>query len=73
MTPFLDTTTIFLSTASHIDEKELREELWVMHKYMKLSLTELYSMPIVDRKTYLKVHNKICEEEEKQRDDAARK
>jgi uncharacterized protein YqgQ len=40
---------------------------------MKLSLTELYSMPIVDRKTYLKVHNKICEEEEKQRDDAARK
>ena len=64
MTPFLDSTSMF-SLMYDGYEKDLREEIWTCHKYMKLSLDDIYRMPRCDRKAYIKIHNKLVEEENK--------
>lgn len=44
-------------------EKHLKQELWMCHKNMKLTMEEIYQMPIRDRKFYIQTHNKIVEKE----------
>ena len=36
-----------------------------MHKYLKISLDEIYRMPVDHRRDFIKIHNKVIEEEEK--------
>lgn len=41
----------------------MKENLWKMHKYMNLSMDELYRMTVADRTLYITIHNKIVSEE----------
>lgn len=60
--PFLVSTNLFSSISSDY-EKKLKENLWRMHKYMDLSMDELYRMTVADRMLYITLHNKLMEEE----------
>lgn len=44
-------------------EKDLKKELWLCHKNMKLSMTEIERMPIRDRKYFIREHNKMIQTE----------
>ena len=44
-------------------ERNLLEELWLVHKNMKVSLTEIYNMPTYMRRAYIQIHNKLVKEE----------
>jgi len=41
----------------------LKKEIWLCHKHMKLSLSEIYSMTVADRRTFIAIHNKETEKE----------
>ena len=47
-------------------EKNLKQELWMCHKHMNLTMTEIYEMTIRDRKFYIQTHNKVVEKEVEQ-------
>lgn len=47
-------------------EKNLKQELWMCHKHMNLTMNELYEMTIRDRKFYIQTHNKVVEKEVEQ-------
>ena len=42
-------------------EKHLKEEIWCCHKHMNMSLSEIYNLPIQDRKMFIYLHNKEIE------------
>lgn len=44
-------------------ERDLKKELWLCHKNMDLSISEIEKMPIRDRKYYIREHNKQVENE----------
>lgn len=44
-------------------EKNLKQELWMCHKNMDLTMEEIYEMSIRDRKFYIRTHNKSVEKE----------
>ena len=44
-------------------EKNLKQELWLCHKNMNLTMDEIYQMTIRDRKFYIQTHNKDLEKE----------
>lgn len=60
-THFLGSRILFSSTTKF--EKRLKNELWLCHKHMELSMEELYNMPVSDRKNYILIHNKQVEKE----------
>lgn len=62
MIPFLDSMSMF-SLMYNEYEKHLKEEIWRCHKYMELPLEEIMRMPRMDRKMYIRIHNKLNEEE----------
>lgn len=62
--PFLDSTILFSLIYKNY-EKDLKKEIWLCHKHMGLSLTEIYNMPIQDRKFYILTHNKQVDAEKK--------
>lgn len=64
--PFLGSTILFSLNSNF--EKNLKHELWLCHKYMKLSMEELYNMPVSDRKSYIIIHNKQVEKEKERLD-----
>ena len=64
LAPFLDSTILFSLIYKNY-EKDLKKEIWLCHKYMGLSLTEIYNMPIQDRKFYIVTHNKQVDAEKK--------
>lgn len=47
-------------------EKNLKQELWMCHKHMNLTMNEIYEMTIRDRKFYIQTHNKVVEKEVEQ-------
>lgn len=59
--PFLESMTLF-SLIYDRYEKHLKNELWLCHKNMNLTMDEIYNMPINDRKFYIRLHNKSIEE-----------
>ena len=59
--PFLDSTILFLLTTNF--EKQLKQELWLCHKNMGLTMDEIYNMTVADRHTYIRIHNKEVEKE----------
>lgn len=61
-TPFLPSTILF-SLLYDRYEKDLKKELFMCHKNMKLSMEELYVMPRRDRKFYILTHNKEVDKE----------
>jgi len=61
---FLDTTILFSLTSNF--EKSLKNELWLCHKNMELSMSEILNMSVADRKTYISIHNKLVEKEKEQ-------
>lgn len=63
--PFLRSTMLFSLIYKNY-EKDLKKELWLCHKYMKLSMTEIYNMPIQERKFYILTHNKQVDKEKRQ-------
>lgn len=54
--PFLESTIMFSSTSKY--EQNLKRELWLCHKNMELSMTEILQMPVSDRKAFIYLHNK---------------
>lgn len=62
--PFLDSMILF-SLIYKSYEKDLKKEIWLCHKHMGLSLTEIYNMPIQDRKFYILTHNKQVDAEKR--------
>lgn len=64
--PFLESTILFSLTSSF--EKNLKNELWLCHKHMDLSMEDLYNMPVNDRKRYILIHNKQVEKEKERLD-----
>ena len=64
LAPFLDSMILFSLIYKNY-EKDLKKEIWLCHKYMGLSLTEIYNMPIQDRKFYIVTHNKQVDAEKK--------
>lgn len=55
--------TIMFSVIYDNYEKHLKEELWLCHKNMNLTMDEIYDMTIRDRKFYIQTHNKAVEKE----------
>lgn len=45
---------------------DLKKEIFLCHKNMKMSIDEIYNMPIQDRKFYIRTHNKEIEKEKQQ-------
>lgn len=70
-TPFLGSMILFSLTSKY--EKNLKHELWLCHKYMDLTMDEIYNMPVIDRKNYIIIHNKQVEKEKEQLDKIRRK
>lgn len=64
LTPFLESKILFLLTIEY--EKALKKEIWLCHKNMKLSLTEIYNMTIMDRRVFISIHNQECAKEKKE-------
>lgn len=62
LTPFLVSEILFSLQYDNY-ERNLLEELWMVHKNMKVSLTEIYNMPTYMRRAYIQIHNKIVKEE----------
>ena len=60
--PFLESKILF-SLLYDSYEKNLMEELWMVHKHMDLSMTEIFKMPTYMRRSYIRIHNKIIHEE----------
>lgn len=54
-------------------EKNLKQELWMCHKNMDLTMDEIYEMTIRDRKFYIQTHNKAVEKEVEQMKASTRK
>lgn len=48
---------MYFSTLPSEYERELKEEIWGMFKYMGISIETIYAMPIHDRKFYIMKHN----------------
>lgn len=44
-------------------EYRLKKEIFLLHKYLNLSMDELWDMPIQDRKFYLRRYNEEVEKE----------
>jgi len=61
---FLDTMILFSLTSNF--ERMLKNELWLCHKNMDLSMDDIYKMTVADRKTYIAIHNKLVEKEKEQ-------
>ena len=66
LSPFLGSTILFSLTSNF--EKNLKNELWLCHKHMNLSMEDLYNMPVNDRKRYIFIHNKQVEKEKERLD-----
>ena len=64
--PFLGSTILFSLTSNF--EKNLKNELWLCHKHMDLSMEDLYNMPVNDRKRYILIHNNQVEKEKERLD-----
>lgn len=60
--PFLNSEMMF-SLIYNNYERDLKKELWLCHKNMELSISEIERMPIRDRKYYIREHNKQVENE----------
>ena len=71
LSPFLGSTILFSLTSNF--EKNLKNELWLCHKHMNLSMEELYNMPVSDRKNYILIHNKDVEKEKERLESIRRK
>lgn len=69
--PFLGSTILFSLTSNY--EKNLKHELWLCHKYMDLTMEEIYNMTVIDRKNYIQIHNKQVEKEKEKLDKIRRK
>jgi hypothetical protein len=54
-------------------EKNLKQELWMCHKHMNLTMEEIYNMTIRDRKFYIITHNKAVAKEVEQMKSKSRK
>jgi len=61
---------MFSSTSEY--EKTLKNELYLCHRHMKISFTELLRMPVADRKTYISIHNREVDKEKRQMEEARR-
>ena len=59
---FLDSTILFSSIYKDY-EKNLKKELFLCHKYLGYTMDDIFSMPVRDRKFYVRQHNKIVEQE----------
>ncbi len=70
--PFLESTIMF-SVIYDNYEKNLKQELWMCHKNMDLTMDEIYEMTIRDRKFYIQTHNKAVEREVEQMKASTRK
>lgn len=44
-------------------ETILKDELWKVHRYLKLHMDDIYNMTTADRKLYISIHNRLNEEE----------
>ena len=62
--PFLESRILFSLTTEF--EKALKKEIRLCHRNMKLPLTEIYNMTVMDRRTFISIHNKETEKEKKQ-------
>ena len=52
----------FLITPSEY-EAALKEEIWGCFKYMNIPLETIYSMPVMDRKYFIRKHNESVKKE----------
>lgn len=59
-TPFLNSEMMFSLIYDNY-ERDLKKELWLCHKNMDLSMSEIEKMPIRDRKYFIREHNKFVE------------
>lgn len=58
---FLGSAILFSLTSNF--EKNFKNEMWLCHKYMDLTMDEIYRMTVMDRKDFISIHNKIVERE----------
>lgn len=62
---FLNSMTLFSLIYDNY-ERDLKREIWLCHKNMDLTISEIEKMPIQDRKYYISLHNKQVEKEKEQ-------
>jgi len=58
---FLESTILFSSPTNF--ERNLKTEMWLCHEHMNLSMTDIYNMPVADRKSYIAIHNREIEKQ----------
>ena len=61
---FLGSKILFSLTSNY--EKNLKNELWLCHKHMSLTMEEIYNMTVLDRKNYILIHNRQVEKEKEE-------
>ena len=66
LVPFLESKILFLLTTEF--ENLLKKEIWLCHKNMNLTMDELYNMTVMDRRTFISIHNREVEKEKKEID-----
>lgn len=69
--PFLESMILFSLTSNF--EKYLKQELWLCHKNMDISMEDLYNMTVADRKTYITIHNKQIQKDKEKLENIRRK
>lgn len=69
--PFLESMILFSITSNF--ERQLKQELWLCHKNMDLSMEELNNMTVADRRNYIAIHNKQVEKEKERLDNMRKK
>jgi len=58
---FLDSTILFSMYNGF--EKNLKTEMWLCHEHMNLSMNEIYTMTVADRKSFITIHNREIEKQ----------
>ena len=46
-----------------VNERRLKSELWLCHEHMKMTMVDLYNLPVSDRHDFIKIHNKVMKEQ----------
>ena len=65
-TRFFESTILFSSTSDM--DKDLKKELFLVHKHLKMSMSDILKMTVQDRKTFISLHNIEVEREKREFD-----
>lgn len=64
MIPFFESTILFSLTSNY--ERQLKREIFMCHKNLKLTMDDILKMSVADRRTFIQLHNAEVERENRE-------